>query len=232
MTEDLIRSISVNEHFDLQAEPDIALIKLHFTGEGMTMEDAVAHARKKVAEATETLKADHKAIESITVFDIYFGQKEERLRSEPQAFPRPLVVQGMLITAPPDDQQSLYRILDDGIKRGAMLDNPHRPHYMSDILDSALLFGLRDSEKQEREAVERCLRRAEHRSRATASAAGKAIGKLIEISGVAVEPSMPKSFREDSVHIRRSFPTRFLSPTPRKVVLSASLAATYELLEA
>jgi uncharacterized protein YggE len=229
MTESAMRSISVSEQLDLEAKPDIASIKLHVTGEGITMEDAVASARKRVAETTEALKTNHKAISNITILDVYFGQKEERYRTEPQSFPRPLVVQGVLIAARPDDQKTLYRIIDDGIKHGAVLDSPHRHSYMSDILDSALLFGLVDSEKYEQEAVERCLRRAEHRIRATASAAQKTIGKLIEVSGVTVEPSLSEPFRKDYVHIRRSFPTQFLSPTPQKVLLSAKLTAKFEL---
>ena len=83
-----VHSISVKERFDLEVQPDIALVKFYVTGEGMTMEDAVANARKKVAETTESLKADHDAVDNITVFDIYFGQKEERLGAESHSFPR------------------------------------------------------------------------------------------------------------------------------------------------
>jgi uncharacterized protein YggE len=232
MTETVARSISVQERFDLEARPDVAVIKFHFTGEGMSMEDAVVNVRKKVSEAIETLKSKHDAIRNITVFDIYFGQKEERLRGEgAHAFPRPLVVQGVLLTAPPDELRTLYRIVDDGIRCGAVLSCPHSRSYLSDTLDSSLLFGLVDSEKDQHEAIERCLNRAAHRSQLAASSAGQKIGKLMTVSDVAVEPSMSEPFRWDYGHIRRSFPTRFLSPTPQTVLLCASLTAKFELLD-
>ena len=231
MTESAIPSISIKERFDLEAKPDVALIKFNFAGEGLTMEDAVANAGKKVGEAREAFRTDHSAIQSIAEFDVYFGQKEDGLRAEPQAFPRPLVVQGLLITANPEDQAALFRIIDDGIKRGAVLNSPHRRSYMSNALDSALLFGLVDSEQCEQAAVERCLKNAEHRSRATASSVGKTVGKLIRVSDVIVEPRMPQQFKVEYAHIRRSFPTGFLSPTPQNVLLCASLVATYELAD-
>lgn len=63
-------SISINASFDHEAAPDCTLIKLHFTGEGMTLKDAVATAQRKVAEATAALKANHSSIESILVIDV------------------------------------------------------------------------------------------------------------------------------------------------------------------
>jgi hypothetical protein len=157
--------------------------------------------------------------------------RRKRLRSESPAYPRPLVVQGVLITVPPDDPPVLYRIMDEAIKRGALLDGPQRRSYLNSILDSALLFGVLDSERHEGEAARQCLKRAEARCRALAHHAGTKVGKLIEISGVSVEPSMGDPFHKDFVHIRRTFPTRFLSPTPDKVVICATLTAKYELLD-
>jgi hypothetical protein len=224
-------SISVKEQFWLEAKPDIALIKLYVLGEGMLMGDAVENVRKKVAEIGETCKGAHRQIERIDTFDVYLGQKEEHLRNESAAYPRPLVVQGVLITARPDDPAALHRIMDEGIKRGALLDSPHRRPYVSSNLDSALLFGLLASERHEGQVVEQCLKRAEARCRALATAAGRRVGKLIGLGDVLVEPSMGDPFHRDFAHIRRSFPTRFLSPTPDKVVLCATLTARYELLD-
>lgn len=224
-------SISVKEQYSLETKPDVALIKLYILGEGMLMGDAVENVRKKVAEISETFKSAHRQIERIDTFDVYLGQKEERLRGESPAYPRPLVVQGILITARPDDPAVLHRIMDEGIKRGALLDNPNRRTYMSNILDSALLFGLLASEQHEGHAVAQCIKRAEARCRALATSSGRRVGKLIEFSGVLVEPSMGEPFHKDFVHIRCSFPTRFLSPTPDKVVICASLTARYELLD-
>jgi hypothetical protein len=231
MRESEVPSISVREQFNLEVTPDVALIKLHVTGEGMLMVDAVESAQKKVAELTERLKSNHQRIDSIDVFDVYFGQKEERFRTEAQAYPRPLVVQGILISARPDEPAALYRMLDDGIKRGAMLDVPHRRSYMSDTLDSALLFGLVNREPHEQEAVSRCLKRAEERIRLVAAASRKKVGNLIEVSGVSVEPSMRDAYKSDYVHVRRTFPTPFLSPTPHKVIICATLTAKFALLE-
>lgn len=223
-------SISIKEQFRVEARPDVALIKLFVVGEGMVMVDAVGNVRNKVAEISDTFKSAHPLIERIEAFDVYLGQKEERLRNEPTAFPRPLAVQGILITARPDDSAALHRIIDDGIKRGALLDTPHRRSYLNNYLDSALIFGLIASERHEGHAVEQCLRRAEARGRATAAAAGKRLGKLIELADVLVE-SVGDPFHREFAHIKRSFPTRFLSPTPEKVIISASLTARYELLE-
>jgi uncharacterized protein YggE len=231
MTDVETPSISVKEQYILEAKPDVALVKLYVLGEGMLMGDAVENVRKKVAEISEAFKSAHRQIERIDTFDVYLGQKEERLRSESPAYPRPLVVQGVLITARPDDPAELHRIMDEAIKRGALLDGPQRRSYLTNILDSALLFGVLDSERYEGEAAQQCLKRAEARARGLANHAGKRVGKLIEISGVAVEPSMGDPFHKDFVHIRRTFPTRFLSPTPDKVVICAVLTAKFELLD-
>lgn len=224
-------SISVKEKFSLEAKPDVALIKLHVIGEGMGMADAVDNVRKKVAEITQALKSAYQQIERIDTFDVYFGQKEERLGSESLAYPRPLVVQGILITASPDDPTALYGIIDEGIKRGALLNSSLRRSYLSGMLDSALLFGLLGSEPHEAQAVEQCLKRAEARCSLLATAAGKRVGELIEVSDVSVEPSVGEPFHQNFAHIRRSFPTRFLSPTPHKVVICATLNARHELLD-
>jgi Protein of unknown function (DUF541) len=225
-------SISVKEQISLEVKPDVALIKLHVTGEGMLMVDAVESARNKVAEITERLKSAHDRIERIDIFDVYFGQKEERFRAEAQAYPRPLVIQGILVTARPDEPTALYRIMDDGIKRGAILGNPHGRSYMTDTLDSSLLFGLVASEPHEQEAIHLCLKRAEQRCGVVAAATHQKVGKLLEVSGVTVEPSMRDAFKSDFVHIRRTFPTTFLSPTPHKVLICATLTAKYAVLQA
>ncbi len=231
MTNIIPNSISINASFDLEAAPDCTLIKLHFTGEGMTLEDAVATAQRKVAEATDTLKTNHSSIESIHVIDVYFGQKEDRIRSEAQSFPRPLVVQGVLIVTSPADTSVHYRIVDDGIKRGALLENPQRRSYFSDTLDSAILYGLVDSEKHESSAIEGCLKEAAKRARRIATCAGKKFGELISVSNASVEPSMGEPLRKDYSYICRSLPTKFLSPTPQKVILSAKLVATFEIAD-
>ncbi len=228
MTNALSNSISVQSIFDLEAAPDCGLIKLHFTGEGMTLEDAVATAHRKVMEAKEGLQSNHSSIQSIRVFNVYVGQKEDRLRSEALSFPRPLVVQGVLIVTSPTDYSAQYRIVDEGIKRGAFLENPQRRPYMSDSLDSAILYGVVDSEKHVKTALEKCLERAASLAHTIADCSGKRIGKLISISGASVESSMNEIFRKDYSHISKSFPTKFLSPTPEKVILSAKLVATYE----
>ncbi len=231
-------SISVKEQFYLEAKPDVALVKLYVLGEGMLLVDAVENVRKKVAEISETVKSGHPQVERIDTFDIHLGDKEERLRGESALSPRPLIVQstlivqGILITASPQDPAALHRIMDVGIKHGALLNAPHhRFTYLSSNLDSALLFGLRASERHEGQAVEQCIKRAEARCRALATCAGRRVGQLIEVSDVVVEATTGSPFRKDFAHISGSFPTRFLSPTPDKVVICASLTARYELLE-
>jgi uncharacterized protein YggE len=231
MTNVIRNSISISANFDLEVVPDCALIRLHFTGEGMTLEDAVATAQRKVTEATSALKANHSSIESIHVVDIYVGQKADRIRSEAQSFPRPLVVQGVLIVTSPADTSALYRIVDDGVKRGALLENPQRPSYLADALDSAILYGLVASEKYESMAIEGCLKNAAKRGSIIAACAGKKLGELVSVSNGIVEPSMGESLRKDYSYICKSLPTKFLSPTPQKVILSAKVTVTFELAE-
>ncbi len=224
-------SIAVQEEFNLEVKPDIAIVKLYLTGEGMLMEDAAKDARRKVAEMAETLQGSHEQIDRIDVFDVYFGQQESSYSSKSVAYAPPLVIQGLLITVPPDDPAALYRIIDDGLKQGALLNNSLGHSCLVDsILGSALLYGLADSKPHEQEAIDRCLKLAEARGRTLAAAAGKRLGKLIDISA-SVEPSMGDPFQYDLAHIRRTFPTRFLSPTAHKVIICASLHARYELAE-
>jgi uncharacterized protein YggE len=231
MVHDERSTISAKEQYNLEAKPDIALVKLYVTGEGMFIADAVENVHKKVSEICEALQSAHPQIQEIETFDVHFGQKEERFRNESTAYPRPLVVQGLLITSRPDEPTVLHRILDEGIKRGAMLDSPQRPSFTNQLVNSALLYGLIDSESHEKQAVEQCLKRADARCRALAAAIGKKIGKLTGVANVSVESSVGDPFQRDYVHVKRSFPTRFLSPAPDKVVICASLTASYELLD-
>ncbi len=229
MINSILNSISVNTSFDLEAKPDCAIIKLHFTGQGMTLEDAAATVHRKVAEATDAIKRNHASIQSIHVFDVHIGQKEDRMRLEAESFPRPLVVQGVLIVTSPTDPSVHYRIVDDGIKLGALLENPHRRPYLSNTLDSAILYGLIHCEKHESAAIEGCLKDAAVRSHMVATCSSKKLGKLLSISSVIVEPSMGELMRKDYSYICKSLPTKYLSPTPQKVILSAKLMATFEM---
>jgi uncharacterized protein YggE len=226
-----MQTLSVHVSYTLAVKPDCALIKFHFTGEGMTLEDSVASVHKKVHEVIEYLKSNHASIRTIQVFDIYFGQKEDRLRSEPQSFPRPLVVQGVLVETSPTDSVAQYRIVDDGIKRGAILDSPHNRSYLNSDFNSSILYGLIDSEEHEVAAIKGCLKQSASRAAAIAGSAGKRFGKLVSVDEAKVESSASEVFHRDSTHISKSFPTRFLSPTPQHVVLIAKLKATYELLD-
>ncbi len=231
MVNGISNSISINATFDHEVNPDCALIKLHFTGEGITLEDAVANVQRKVEEATAALKSIHTSIDSIQVFDVYFGQKEDRVRSEAQSYPRPLVVQGVLVRTSPEDPSAHYRIVDDGIRRGALLENPHRPSYLSDTLDSAILYGLIESEVHESLAIEGCLKVAAKRASTIAFGIGKKLGDLISTTNAGIDPSMGDPLRKDYAYICRCLPTKFLSPTHQKVVLTAKLTATYSFAD-
>ncbi len=229
MTQSVANSISVHSCFDLAATPDCTLIKLHFAGEGMTLEDAVATVERKVTEATQMLKEKYPAIESIEAIHLYLGQKEDRLRSETQAFPRPLVVQGVFIRMAPVDLSVANRIVDECIKRGALLENPHRNSYLSSTLDSAILYGLIDSDAYESLAMEGCVKQAAHLAGMIALRIGKKLGELISVSNGIVEPGMGPPLRNDYAYLSRSLPTLYLSPTPEKVILTAKIVATYSI---
>jgi uncharacterized protein YggE len=223
-------SISIKEQASIEAKPDVAFVKLHIAGEAVSIADAVESVQQKMVDLGEHLKNVYKQIRQVDVYDVYFGQKQERFGAESQTYPRPLVVRGLLVTANPDDLAALHRIIDDGIKKGALLANPQRtPAYLSGSLESALLFGLIASEEHERRAVEECLNRARERGRSLAAAAGRELGELIDIRDVTVEPSVGDPFHKEFSHVRRVFPTRFLSPTPHKVLIFASLTAKYEM---
>ena len=223
-------TISIDEQFQLPVAPDTAFIKLHFAGEGMTLVDASKSVAQKVADAKQHLTREYDQITSIDTYDVYTGQKDDGIRSESQAFPRPLVVQGLLVSLPPADQLSLCNIADDLIKQGAQPSNPHRRSYISDTLDSALLFGVVNHQPHESEAIAACIDAARQRAHTSASAATFKIGELKSISNVKVEPSCAEPFKKDYIHIRRSFPTPFLSPTPAKVLFCASLTAEFTLV--
>ncbi len=161
MTSSEVLSISVKEQTSIEAKPDVAFVKLHVAGEGVSITDAVESVQQKTVELGEHLKNTYKQIRQIDVYDVYFGQKQERFGGESQAYPRPLVVRGLLVTADTNDSAALHRIIDEAVKKGALLTNPQRnPAYMlGGVLDSALLFGLIASEEHERRAVEECLNR-------------------------------------------------------------------------
>jgi uncharacterized protein YggE len=225
-------SISIKERARVEAKPDVALLKFHVAGEGVSMTDAVESVERRVIELGEYLKNAYKEIRQVDVFDAYFGQKQDRLGAEPQPYPRPLVVRGLLVTTSPDDSSMLHHIIDDGVKKGALLTNPQRhPAIIHSALESALLFGLVASEEHERRAVEECLKGAATRGRNIAAAAGRQLGELIRIADATVEPSVGEPFPKEFAHVRRAFPTQFLSVTAHKVMVFASLTATYEILK-
>lgn len=229
MSSTIADSVSVEAVFDQEATPDSTLIRLYFTGEGITLEDSAAAAQRKASEAIAAIRANHPSIQQIDAVDVTFGQKEDRIRQESQAFPRPLAVQGVLIITSPADTVAHYRIVDDGIRRGALLEHPQNRSFFSDMLNNPILYGLIASGKYESMAVEGCLKAATERARVIAACAGKRPGKLISVSGGSVEPGSGEPLERDYSSICRSLPTRFLSPSPHKVVLSAKLTATFAL---
>jgi hypothetical protein len=79
--------------------------------------------------------------------------------------------------------------------------------------------------------IEGCLKQAAVRGRNIATSAGKKLGNLISVSNGIVEPSMGEPLRKDYSYICKSLPTKFLSPTPQKVILSAKLTATFEMVD-
>jgi hypothetical protein len=111
------------------------------------------------------------------------------------------------------------------------LENPQRRSYLSDALDSAILYGVIDSETCESMAIEGCLKIAKERGKLIANCSGKNLGKLVAISNVIVEPSMGEPLRKDYSYISKCLPTKFLSPTPQKVIISAKLLATFEIAD-
>lgn len=231
MNEPIAFTVSAKERSSLAVKPDVAFVKLHVVGDGMLMQDAVASAKQKAAEITDALRKTNSPIDRIDVFDVYSGQKEERLRSDPSAYPRPQFVLGILVSTSPDDLDALHKMVDEGIKRGALLENPHQRSYLMTGLDSALLFGLASSGPHENQVIMQCLDCVRARCKAIAEGLGRKIGRLLKVSDAVIEPAGGEPFGREFAHIERTFPTRYLSPSPDKVVLRVTLGATYELVE-
>ncbi len=105
---------------------------------------------------------------------------------------------------------------------GALLENPHRNSYLSSTLDSAILYGLIDSDAYESLAMEGCVKQAAHLAGMIALRIGKKLGELISVSNGIVEPGMGPPLRKEYAYLSRSLPTLYLSPTPEKIILSAN----------
>ncbi len=91
MTQSVANSISVHSCFDLAATPDCTLIKLHFAGEGMTLEDAVATVERKVTEATQMLKENYPRSRALKRSIFILGKKRIAFDLKRSPFRAPLL---------------------------------------------------------------------------------------------------------------------------------------------
>ena len=221
-------TISVSGSAGIKVKPDVAYITLYAQADGILMTDAVEKEDKLINEITSAIKTQTKTgiIRDIAVTDL--GQGEERQQyyssSQRDMAPRPQVTRRIRVSCKPVPE-SLYKIIDDGIRAGAVMQIPSNTSYSNDIR-SAVIYGLEHSTEAIEQARAAAMKNAKDEAKKLADLAGKTVGNVVSIG---MSRSTQYNMNMIVMGRRADFPTEYVDTNPEEITISESVMVTFEL---
>ena len=228
MNNSKVPSISIEGHATVAAKADIGFVDLYSRADGMLLEDAVAESTNRVDKIIGGIRSSKLDIKDIEVADIQIGERKPLMTASKET-PKPEVIKNILVVIPPSLEIAI-RIVDIASRLGASLQSPLGNMFASGVAGSAILFGLLNSSESEEAAIKAAIEDAHALAARTAKLLGKSIGRVLEITkietaGTAMRGPQPHKKAKDS-----RFLTNYLSLTPGKVEVAATLTIVFELL--
>lgn len=221
-------TVSVTGKAEVKVKPDVAYITLYAQADGILMVDAVKKADKLVDEITVAIKAETNTVKGVAVVNVSLGESKPAVwRSDQKAeAPRPEVVRRIRITCKPD-AAGIYEVIDKGIRAGALMQIASPVHYSGET-KSAVVYAL----EQSSEVVERVRKSAMDDARSEADKFAKLADKKVgEVVTIGSAGPTQRSIQMQLMGMQTDFPTENVGTNPDEIIISRTVAVTYELKE-
>ena len=229
MNDSRIPSILIEGRATVSAKADIGFVDLYTRAEGMLLEDAVAEAASRAARIVSGMKSSSLEIKSIVVSDFQIGERKQVMSASRES-PKPEVIKNILVTIAPSPETAV-RIVDVASRLGASLQSPLSGVLAGSIASSAILYGLANCGEFEDLAMKAAIESAQTIADRTVKHIGKRVGPILEMTriersgtGNAGWGGIPRKAKDSK------FSTDYLSLSPERIDVTASLTIRFELL--
>ena len=219
-------TVSVSGSAEVKVKPDVAYVTLYAQADGILMTDAVEKADKLINEITSAIKSQTDIIKDIAVTDLGLGEERQQYYSSSQRemAPRPQVTRRIRISCKPIPE-SLYKIVDEGIRAGAVMQIPSNTSYSNDIR-SVVIYGLEHSTEATEQARADAMKDAKAEAKKLADLAGKKVGGVVSIG---MTRSSQYNLNMIVMGRRADFPSEYVGTNSGEIIISESVIVTFEL---
>lgn len=218
-------TVAVTGNAEETVKPDMMMVTVYVTGEGLLMADAAKNASERVQSIIDAVKKVQADIKPPEVFTLSAGQKETRSWSSDQRDdPKPALIHRITFTLPAS-ASSANEIIDAAIRAGASLWL-QRNTYMSGEINSNIVYGLTDEEGALAKVRRSALQNARQRGEELAALAGKTLGNIVSVPG-----SMSCGLPFDGPYFtgtRHRYPRKFIGTDPERLEIRDSIQVTFE----
>ena len=214
--------ISASGKAEKEVKADTARVIIYLSADGILMVDAEKTFLEKYAKLENALKEKYKDLE-IEQKVISIGQKRSNnYNPDSQTKPQPEIRKQLTITIPADGRLA-SEIIDAAIRNGATLTADPQVYYGGQV-NSAVIYGLKDSAKIEKEIKDLALANMKKNAGELAAIAGKKLGKMTSIS-ISGMPMQPVYYPNNSPNVN----LKYTAIEPDKVKVSTVINGTFIL---
>lgn len=222
------REVQVTGSAQESFAPDIAYVTVFVTGEGILSVDAARDASDQVEAVVKAIKELDDQPPDVETSDVSVGDKQSVVWSSQNQTdsPRPQVTKRIRITIPPDAELA-YPIIDAAIRAGAVLNLKSRPGYLGEV-KSTVVYGLKDNPERTNALRTKAFEEATQRAKELADLAGKSLGSVISLNSCGAVSSSRRIYTSGR---SQTFPVEHVGVDSKGIGLSASVSATFELVD-
>ena len=214
--------ISASGKAEKEANADTARVIIYLSADGILMVDAEKTFLEKYAKLENALKEKYKDL-AIEQKVISIGQKRSNnYNPDNQVKPQPEIRKQLTITIPADGKLA-SEIIDAAIRNGATLSAEPQVYYGGQV-SSAVIYGLKDSAKIEKEVKDLALADMKKNAGELAVIAGKKLGKMTSIS-ISGAPGQPVYYPNSSPNVN----LKYTAIEPDKVKVSTVVNGAFIL---
>ena len=222
-------SISVEGKATVVAKADTGFVDLYTRADGMLLEDAITESLSKTEKIVGAISASGHDVKGLVVTDVQIGERKPVLPSSKDS-PKPEVIKNILVTIPPSSGAAV-KIVDLASRLGASLQNPVGNVFGGGTLSSAIMYGIVDRDAIEESAMNGAIEDAQKTAAKTAKLAGKNVGRILGMSKIEISGTGTRAIGIARKGKESKFATDYLSLSPDKVEVAASLTMIFELLD-
>jgi len=193
------------------------------------LEDAIAESLSKTEKIVVAITASGLDVTGILVTDVQIGERKPVLPSSKDS-PKPEVIKNILVTILPSPGTAA-KIVDMASRLGASLQNPAGNLFGGGTVNSAILYGVINRDAVEEAAMNGAIEDAQKTAAKTAKLVGKSVGRILGMSKIETSGAWTRAMGIARKGKESKFATDYLSVSPEKVDVTASLTMSFELLD-